>query len=195
MRILTIAVLVSLAGTVVAAVPQAKTDFSGRWTTESDPAAPIATQGGAAAAGQPGARGGGGGGRGPARGDMGSGWGPTITVTQDARQLVIEYSVFARGDMQPPLKFLYALDGSETKNTVMMGRGMQTQTSRTAWDGARLKITTTHTLTDPATNKPLTALVTQTLSLESPTQLVVDTVRAGVLGAPDTTTKTVYRKL
>src|SRR5688572_1860695 len=178
MRILTIAVLVSLAGTVVAAVPQAKTDFSGRWTTESDPAAPVATQGGAAAAGQPGARGGGGGGRGPARGDMGSGWGPTITVTQDARQLVIEYSVFARGDMQPPLKFLYALDGSETKNTVMMGRGMQAQTSRTAWDGTRLKITTT-----------------QTLTLESPTQLVVDTVRAGVLGAPDTTTKTVYRKL
>jgi hypothetical protein len=195
MRILRIAVLVSLAGPVVAAVPQAKTDFSGRWTTESDPAAPVATQGGAAAAGQPGARGGGGGGRGPARGDMGSGWGPTITVTQDARQLVIEYSVFARGDMQPPLKFVYALDGSETKNTVMMGRGMQTQTSRMAWDGARLKITTTHTLTDPATNKPLTALVTQTLSLESPTQLVVDTVRAGVLGAADTTTKTVYRKL
>jgi len=196
MRILTIAVLVSLAGTVVAAVPQAKTDFSGRWTTESDPAVPVATQGGAAAAGgaapqAPGR----GGGRGPARGDMGSGWGPTITVTQDARQLVIEYSVFARGDMQPPLKFVYALDGSETKNTVMMGRGMQTQTSRMAWDGARLKITTTHTLTDPATNKPLTALVTQTLSLESPTQLVVDTVRAGVLGAADTTTKTVYRKL
>jgi hypothetical protein len=126
---------------------------------------------------------------------MGSGWGPTITVTQDARQLVIEYSVFARGDMQPPLKFLYALDGSETKNTVMMGRGMQAQSSRTAWDGSRLKITTTHTLADPATNKPLTALVTQTLSLESPTELVVETVRAGVLGAPDTTTRTVYRKL
>src|SRR5687768_13265988 len=90
------------------AVPQAKTDFSGRWTTESDPVAPVATQGAAAAAGQPGVRGGGGGGRGPARGDMGSGWGPTITVTQDARQLVIEYSVFARGDMQPPLKFVYA---------------------------------------------------------------------------------------
>src|SRR5688500_20199787 len=98
MRILTIAVLVSLAGTVVAAVPQAKTDFSGRWTTESDPAAPVATQGGAAAAGQPGARGGGGGGRGPARGDMGSGWGPTITVTQDARQPIIEYSGFARSE-------------------------------------------------------------------------------------------------
>ena len=192
-----------LASVTVAAgaVPQAPVDFSGRWTTEFEPGAPVAAPGTAPAVGQ--AAGGGaapqapgrGGGRGAARGDMGSGWGPTITVTQDARQLVIEYAVFARGDMQPPLKFLYALDGSETKNTVMMGRGMQTQTSRTAWDGTRLKITTAHTLTDPATNKPLTALVTQTLSLASPTELVVETVRAGVLGGPDTTTRTVYRKL
>ena len=159
---------------------QARPDFSGRWTTEpaaqTAPAAPAR-------------------GRGPGRGDMGSGWGPTITITQDARQLVIEYSVFARGDMQPPFRFTYALDGSETKNSVMMGRGIQSQTSRAQWDGTRLRITTQHAMTDPATNKPTTAQVVQTLSLESPTELVVETVRAGVLGAADTTTRTVYRKL
>ncbi len=96
---------------------------------------------------------------------MGSGWGSTITVTQDAARLTVEYAFFGRGDMQPPLKFVYALDGSETKNSVMMGRGMQVQTSRTAWDGAKLKITTLHTLADPATGKPMTAEVVQTLSL------------------------------
>ena len=97
--------------------------------------------------------------------------------------------------MQPPLKFVYALDGSETKNSVMMGRGMQVQTSHTAWDGAKLKITTLHMLADPATGKPMTAEVVQMLSLESPTSLVVETTRAGVLGGQATTTKTVYRKL
>ena len=64
------------------------------------------------------------------RGDMGSGWGSTITITQDAARLTVEYAFFSRGDMQPPLKFVYALDGSETKNSVMMGRGIQGQTSR-----------------------------------------------------------------
>ena len=126
---------------------------------------------------------------------MGSGWGSSITITQDGAKLTVEYAFFGRGDMQPPLKFLYALDGSETKNSVMMGRGMQMQTARTAWDGAKLKITTLHMLADPSTGKPMTAEVVQTLSLESPTSLVIETTRAGVLGGQATTTKTAYRKL
>ena len=125
---------------------------------------------------------------------MGSGWGPTITITQNATQLTVEYAFFGRGDMQPPLKFTYALDGSETKNSVMMGRGTQAQVSKTAWDGARLVITTVHTFAGPD-GKPMTSEVKQTLSLESPTSLVVEAVRAGVLGGPATTTRTVYRKL
>ena len=157
---------------------QAKTDFAGRWTSEPDPSAAQPPRGG-----------------GPARGDMGSGWGSPITVTQDGARLTVEYAFFGRGDMQPPLKFVYALDGSETKNSVMMGRGMQVQTSHTAWDGAKLKITTLHMLADPATGKPMTAEVVQMLSLESPTSLVVETTRAGVLGGQATTTKTVFRKL
>ena len=175
---------------------QAKTDFSGRWTTDPEPATPSATPAAATpAAGAPGRGGPPAGGRGPARGDMGSGWGSPITVTQDGSRLTIEYAFFGRGDMQPPLKFVYALDGSETTNTVMMGRGMQVTASRTAWDGAKLKITTLHTLADPATGKPTTAEVVQVLSLESPTSLVVETTRAGVLGAKPSTTKTTYRKL
>ena len=169
---------------------QQKPDFSGRWTTDPAPAAsPAAGQPGGSPATPP--RGGG-----PGRsGDMGSGWGPTITITQDAARLMVEYAFFARGDMQPPLRFVYALDGSESKNSVMMGRGIQQQISKTAWDGDKLVITTTHTLVDPASGKPATASVTQTLSLESPTSLVVESTRAGVLGGTATTARTVYRKL
>ena len=164
---------------------QTRTDFSGRWTTDPDPAASPAgaRQGGPPAAGRGG------------RGDMGSGWGPTITISQSAGSLTVEYAFFARGDMQPPLKFIYALDGSASKNSVMMGRGLQAQVSTTAWDGAKLVITTVHTFPDPETNKLVTTEVKQTLSLESPTSLVVETTRAGVLGGPSTTTRSVYRKI
>ncbi len=163
---------------------QVRPEFSGRWT--SDPDAALATTGQPGGAGGVGAQGG---------ADMGSGWGPTITVTQDANRLTVEYAFFTRGDMQPPLTFVYALDGSETRNTVMMGRGMQVQSSKTAWDGERLVIMTIHTLTDPASGKPMTAEVTQTLSLASPASLVVETTRSGVLGGPPSTTRTVHRKL
>jgi hypothetical protein len=57
--------------------------------------------------------------------------------------------------MQPPLKFVYALDGSESKNSVMMGRGIQVQTSKTAWEGDKLIITTVHTFENPANGQPM----------------------------------------
>jgi hypothetical protein len=101
---------------------------------------------------------------------------------------------FTRGDMQPPLKFAYPLDGSETKNTVMMGRGMQTQTSRSAWDGQKLVITTMHPFADPETGKAMATEVKQILTLESPTSMLVETQRAAVLGGPASTTRATYRK-
>lgn len=125
---------------------------------------------------------------------MGSGWGPVITITQDANRLTVEYAFFGRGDMQPPLRFLYALDGSETKNSVMMGRGVQEQLSKAAWDGGKLVITTLHTFANPTSGKTMTEEVKQTLSLESPASLVVETTRAGVLGGPSSTTRTIYKK-
>src|SRR5262245_43569660 len=129
------------------------------------------------------------------RGDMGSGWGSPITITQDAQRLTVEYAFFGRGDLQPPLKFVYALDGSETKNSLMMGRGVQTQSSKAAWNGDTLVITTTHTFVDPGSGKPATTEVKQVLSLESPTSLVVETTRASVDGGPPNTTKTAYKKM
>jgi len=116
---------------LVAALPaQPPPDFSGQWplvapAIASTPAVP----GTPAAAAAP--------------GDMGSGWGSAIAITQDAKQLSVEYAVFSRYDLQPPLTFTYALDGSESRNTVMMGRGEQTEASRARRDGQALIIVTT----------------------------------------------------
>ena len=118
-----------------------------------------------------------------------------MTITQAADRLTVEYAFFARGDMQPPLRFVFALDGSETKNSVMMGRGIQAQTSKAAWEGDRLVITTTHSFENPADGQPMKIEVKQTLSLESPTSLIIETTRSGVLDGPSSTTRTVYRKL
>ena len=107
----------------------------------------------------------------------------------------MEYAFFTRGDMQPPLKFVYALEGSESKNSVMMGRGLQVQTSRTTWAGDSLVITSAYTFTDPQSGKPATAEVKRTLKLETPTSLSIETVYGGVMGGPATTTRTVYRKI
>jgi hypothetical protein len=170
-------IVVTMASWLLAGVvSQAPTDFSGRWTVASAPAE--ATKGAPAAA----------------RGDMGSGWGSTITITQDAKQLVVESIVYTRYDLQPQPRFVYALDGSETRNTVMMGRGLQLQSSRARWDGKNLSIVTVHGYADPVSGKPLTTEVTQTLTIESPTTLIVETARSGALGGRPSTTKTVYTK-
>jgi hypothetical protein len=172
LRIITVALF---AATVMA---QAKPDFSGRWTSE--PEAKTTEPGSAPSAAR--------------AGDMGSGWGTNPTITQTADRLTVEYLFFARGDMQPPLKFVYALDGTETKNSVMLGRGIQMQISKTAWEGDKLIISTTHTFENPANGQPMKTEVKQTLTLASPTQLIVETTRSGVMGGPAATTKTLYKK-
>jgi hypothetical protein len=106
----------AVVSTTFSTASQAHPDFSGRWTLEPDPAPAPAPPGGPPPA--------------PARGDMGSGWGSPLTITQDAAQLTVEYTVYTRYDLQPPLKFVYALDGSESKSTVVMGRGAEVRASR-----------------------------------------------------------------
>lgn len=171
LRVLTVALLAA------GVMAQAKPDFSGRWTIE--PEAPRPSGSGRA---------------GPSVGNMGSGWGSNITIAQDATRLTVEYAFFARGDMQPPLKFVFALDGSETKNSIMMGRGIQQQTSKAKWEGSKLVITTEQAHENPENGQPMTTKVIRILSLESPTSLLVETTRSGVLGGPTTTTRTVYKK-
>jgi hypothetical protein len=162
----------------ISVTAQTKPDFSGRWTSETAPNVPAAS-----------------GGRQERASDMGSGWGANLTLTQAADRLTVEYMFFGRGDMQPPLKFVYDLNGTETKNSVMMGRGIQVQTSKTAWEGDKLVITTTHSFDNPADGQPMKSVVKQMLTLASPTSLIIETTRSGVLGGPPATTRTVYRKL
>jgi hypothetical protein len=183
---LTVAIAVT-ACMVSGASAQTRPDFSGRWTSDVEPgpapargANPASGRGADARAGVA---------------DMGSGWGSTITVTHDASRLRVEYTFFARGDMQPPLRFDYALDGSESNNTVMMGRGIQEERSTASWQGDRLVIVTRHPFVNPENGQAMTMDVTRTLSLESPVLLVVETVRSGVLGGPATTSRAVYRRL
>jgi len=129
-----------------------------------------------------------------APGDMGSGWGSPMTIAQAADRLSVEYTIFSRYDLQPPLNFTYPLDGSVGRNTVMMGRGEQIESSRAQWNGATLVIITTFPVTDRGAGQPFTAELTRKLSLESPTTLVVEVTRSGVLGGPASTTRSVYRK-
>jgi hypothetical protein len=159
---------------VTSANAQTRPDFSGRWV--------IPVEGGR------GVRGGG-------RGSPGSGWGPDMTITQDAKNLTVEYVFFGPGDMQPPLKFVYALDGSETKNRVMMGRGIEERVSKTAWDGSKLVITTQFAFPDPVTGQSSTTEMKQVLLLETPTTLLVETTRSAFGGGAPTITKTTYTKM
>jgi hypothetical protein len=155
-------------------------DFSGRWTLDAPVVATTAAVPGTPAAAA-------------APGDMGSGWGSTITIAQDAQRLNVEYVFYSRYDAMPPLTFTYPLDGSEGRNIVSMGRGDQVELSRARWNGSALVITTTNPVVEKGV-KPFTAEVTRELSLESPTTLIVQVTRAGALGGKPTTTRSVYRK-
>lgn len=147
---------------------QGPVDFSGQWVADPPAAA--------------------------AAGDMGSGWGSPLTITQDGRQLVVQPALFSRYDGQPPLKFVYSLDGSESRNSVMIGHASQLRVSRTQWDGSTLRITTNYPAVDSQTGKSLATEVVQRLTLESPGVLVVEVTRSGALGGKPTSTRTVYRK-
>lgn len=153
-------------------------DFSGHWVAEAS----------AAVRPKPGAPP-------PApRGDMGSGWGAPITITQTASELIVEQPIFSRYDLQPPLRFVFRLDGQESPNTVMAGHETQTRTSRASWDGQTLVIVTSYPAIDPDSGKPFTTLVTQRLTLESPTQLLIEAVRSGALGGRETRSQTLFQK-
>lgn len=97
--------------TAVARAPR-RADFSGRWILDVPAIATMAAVPGTPASAT-------------ALRDLGSGWGTANAVAQDAKQLSVEYAASSRDDLQPPLKLVYPLDGSEGRSTVSMGRGEQ----------------------------------------------------------------------
>ncbi len=159
---------------------QERPDFSGVWTSAPGTAAT-----------EQGAR---------STGPVGSGWGWTFTITQDAAGLTVVQPFYTRADLQPPLTFRYALDGSEGVNTLLMGRGVQLQRSTTTWDGGKLVITTVSEFESPEDGRTMTSEVEHTLWLVPaplpawPPTLVVEVIRSGALGGNPSTTRTVYTR-
>jgi hypothetical protein len=171
-------VLVTMALTLgtAASVAQTLPDFSGRWAApEPGPASGV---------------------RGVSiePGTMGSGWGTEITIEHKGAALAVERAMFSQYDMQPPMRFTYALDGTESRNVINMGRGPQELISKAAWKDAALVITTSYRFQNPHGGKTETSEVTQTLSLDASGSLVVTTTRSGVLGGQPSSSTTTYKK-
>jgi hypothetical protein len=150
-------------------------DFSGTWArVDAEPEAPSV-----ASAGDLAFRSGG----------MGSGWGSPLTIRQDARALVVEYQQFSAYDLQPPIRFEYALDGSASTTSVMIGHAASELRSRADWRDRTLVVTTE--LAGPTTGSRVE--VRQSLSLEAPDTLVVETTRS-LEGAAPSVTRTTYAR-
>jgi hypothetical protein len=125
------------------------------------------------------------------RGAMGDGWGSPLTLRQSADTLVVEYVHFARYDLQPPLRFVYTLNGSESRNAIMIGHAETRLTSRAAWHDSTLIITTRYSLPGSATE---TTEVRQVLALRSADTLVIETTRPGPAGSPPIVTRVLHTK-
>jgi hypothetical protein len=155
------------------AFAQAKTNFAGTWNMVVDPA-------------QQQAAGGGGGAGGRGRGMGGGGFGPTFSIAQDEKTLTITQT---RG--QTEIKSVYNLDGSDSKNTVMMGRGDQAaqveQISKATWEGANLVIVTKQQMGENTID------IKRTLSVAADGSLTIETSRPGQDGNA-MTSKVTYKK-
>jgi hypothetical protein len=154
-------------------------DFSGQWMRADSAARPsVATAGDAAFR----------------TGDMGIGWGAAVTITQTADSLVVQWVHFAAYDLQPPMRFAYAMNGAESRNDVMIGHATSTQRARVSWRENSLVITTQHPLAAGVGARGGSIEVVQTLTLDAGGALVVETTRAGLAGAAPTTVRVTYNK-
>jgi hypothetical protein len=160
-------VVVLLAATIVGAEPP---DLGGRWTLV------VENPGSNPAAARP---------RIPAT--AGSGWGREITIRPEDGRITIERHQFAANDMQPPMRFVYALGGPESRNVVNMGRGAQEEVARASLEGGTLVIVSRH-----AEGTSLATEVRQEFSIDRPGELVVQTTRRA--GGATSTATARYRR-
>jgi hypothetical protein len=129
---------------------------------------------------------------------LGSGWGDRISIAHDANVLEVERVVFTPREIQPLVRYRYALDGSPTENPVWTGRSGPAPTSTAAWDGHRLVLTTVHRFRSPGDGQWHESRVVRTLWLQPAAgtpfepSLVVETMRGAALGGPSSTARTVY---
>jgi hypothetical protein len=121
-------------------------------------------------------------------GDMGTVWGSPLTIRQTADTLVAQFVHFSAYDLQPPLRYRYALDGSESRNTVMISHTESMQRSRTSWQGSTLVIVTTY----PGPAGAGDVELRQALSLSAAGELVIETTRPH--GAAPNVVRATYRR-
>jgi arylsulfatase len=158
-------------------------DFSGTWSTAAVSSAPPTGRSSR-----------------PPVPSLGSGWGDRISIAHEADRLEVERAFFVPREIQPLVRYRYALDGSKTENAVTMGRTGPAPTSTAAWDGNRLVLTTLYPFQDPEDGRWITGEVTQTMWLQpargTPWEpsLVVETTRSGALDGPPSSNRTVYRR-
>ncbi len=112
-------------------------------------------------------------------GDMGSGWDSPLTIRQTQDSLFVEFQHFAAYDLQPKLHYVFALDGSETRNRVNIGNAEAVLPARVTWNGASLVIVTRFPV-PPEVGKGATE-VRQVLSVDGG-ELVMETTRPDVHG-------------
>ena len=117
----------------------------------------------------------------------GSGCGREITITREGGRVTIERHQFSEYDLQPPMRYVYALGGPPSRNVVNMGRGPQEQVGRAELKGEALVITSRH-----AAGTPLAADVMQVFSIDASGALVVETTR--VVDGATSTTRARYRR-
>lgn len=113
---------------------------------------------------------------------MGSGWGSPVTIMQSPESLVVAFQHFAAYDLQPKVRYVFALNGSETTNHVMIGHAESMPRSIVRWEGATLIVTSRYPTPPEVSSAPTE--VRQTLALDAQGRLVVETVRPGAR-APD----------
>jgi hypothetical protein len=155
------------------ATGQTLPDFSGRWIAVPEPAAVASAV---------------------AAGSLGSGWGNEVTLTQNATTLTVERAQFSAYDMQPPMRFSYALDGSENRVTFNVGRGPQEMVVKTSRQATSLVITTGYHVSLSENGGPATVEMKQILSLDTPGSLIVTTTLIGLKGGASSTSTTRYKK-
>ncbi len=115
-------------------------------------------------------------------GNMGGGWGSPFTIRQTADSLVVEVVHFSSYDLQPKLRYDFALDGSETRQRINIAHAELVLRSRVRWDGATLVITTLYPNPPEIGGAPTE--VRQRLTLDESGRLLMETARPGAR-APD----------
>jgi hypothetical protein len=111
------------------------------------------------------------------------GLGATVTIVQDAGAMTV-----VRMGPAGEIKSIYKLDGSESKNTVMMGTNSVEQTSKAMWMSDTLMVTTSR-MVNGATVESF-----MNLYYDKSGNLVVATTSPGRGGGPVVKQTVVYKK-